>query len=180
VLEHVAPQHNVEVKMNVWITESLKLVKLMLGNPASTVELVVLICVGVVTFIIALAKIADLLGAHSATRPRSAIVFVLSVILLLGIAAAADIYLPQKLGGSMHKFIPLAAAIVALLVAVTPITCLVKKASYMTSLFSLVLAGASAAVVIALAVAAFNALESGNKGLDSTRERKDSLDKIMQ
>ena len=166
--------------MNAWSDELMKLLKLALGNPASTVELGVLIFLGCLTFIFALAKIADLLGAHVANRPRSAIVLVVLVVLLLGISAAADLYLSQKVGAGMRKFVPLATAIVVLLVAVTPITCFVKKASYMTSLFSLVLAVAAAAVVIALAAAAFNAATSGNKGLDSTRERKDALDKIMQ
>jgi hypothetical protein len=56
----------------------------------------------------------------------------------------------------------------------------ILKTSYLSGIFSFLLAAALGAVIMALASAGFNAVWAGNKDLDKQRERKDSINKMME
>jgi carbon starvation protein CstA len=168
--------------MNLWIAECLKIVRITLGNPTSNMELGVFIALGAIALVFAIHKIADLLGAHQASTIRATLITIISVAVMLAAVAAVNIYVTPKLAHhhTICKYLPIATAVVVFLVVSTPMMCLIQKTSYLSGFFSLVLSVAVAAVIVALASAAFNAFHVGGKDLEKQKERKDTINKIME
>ena len=168
--------------MNLWITECLRIVRITLGNPTSDMELGILAGLGAIALIFAIYKIGDLLGAHQAGKMRAIIIMIISVAAMLAAVAAINFYVLPKLTHhhTISRYLPIAAGVIVLFVVSTPLMCLVQKTSYFSGLFALLLSAALAAVIVAMGSAAFNAIHVGSKDLDKQKERKDTINKMMQ
>ncbi len=168
--------------MNLWIGECLRIFRIILGNPASDVELWVLTGLGAISLILTIYKIGDLLGAHQASKARATIIMIISVAAMLAAVAAINFYVAPRLTHhhDIRRYLPIAAAVAVLFVVSTPLMCVIQRTSYFSGLFSLLLSAAVAAVVIALGSTAFNAISTGSKDLNKQKDRKETINKLIE
>ena len=166
--------------MNPFLHEIWTVFRLALGNPQSDLQLGIVAALGFVALVFGLDKLADLLGAHQTSRLRAALVLIISIAAMLAAVAAVNIYGPKASNHDVSKYLPIGVAVVVVLVIATPAMMLILKTSYMSGLFSFLLAAALGAVIMALASAGFSAAKAGGKDLEKQKERKDNINKMME
>lgn len=166
--------------MATWTREFGSLLDFVLFAPSSTVELVILALLAAGAFVWTLTKVGRLVGTPLPDAARSTIVLIVSVLLLSGSYIAAKLYgAPRISNAGLASALPILGSVLGLIVLAAPAVCLIQRAKYMKAVGALALSVAAAAVVIALAQGAFNAVRHGGDSLPSGRQRTRELDGIQ-
>lgn len=169
--------------MNLWKTEILRIIKILLGNAgkASEVEMAVCLAAALIGIFLAFTWTGRTFGATMAETGRVSAVIALGIVLGLAAFAAVDIYaVPQIKNAMVAAWLPLAASVLAILAIVIPAACFLMKGKYFSIMFAMLLSIAAAFGVVLLVHGAFEAMHEGDKGFKKTKERTDIVNDMLK
>jgi len=149
--------------MDLWISEIAKLLTWTMGSPTGQVQPIVVGIAGILGFLLILTKVADLLGAGISSAARSFVILVITLVIWIPLAVAANLYIAPKLPSSVTVWLPVACGLLVILAISTPVTRLFQKTKYGKGLLLLLLSVAGAVGVMLLVEAAFGAARSGEE-----------------
>lgn len=162
------------------IEEILRLVRLLTGNPASNIELGVTILFSVVACIGVIDKVTRSFKFPVTGTNRAAVLVLAGVILGLLAVAAANLYLvPCVKTESLQPFVPLVVGLLVLLAILAPAACFIFKSPYFKSLFVMLLGAAAAAAISVILRAGIQAVRSGGKDFEKTRQRTEKVNRML-
>lgn len=166
--------------MSNWLYEAEHMLFVLMGSFDSTTTHYVVLGVALLVMLFTLIKVAGASGATMASLPRALAVVVLGFALTLGAAIATKLYLlPQVPANEVTRWLPVVAAVVTLLVIVTPLCSRITISGYFEAIFALALSLVAAALVVVLAHAGMQAFKSGDEGFMKTRERTERIDNLI-
>jgi len=168
--------------VNLWKNEILKILNQLMGNVGKPVDAEVIVCLitAVVAAVIILKWVGKALGASMTDNGRAGFVVILGVVLALASTAALNIYvLADAKNEVLIKWLPIGTCCLILLAIVTPTATFLLKAKYFQALVSILLAIAGAIGIVILTHAGFDALQQGGKQFKQTKERTETVDKVI-
>ena len=154
--------------------------KLVAAGPSGSPDLTLVLVIGFLACLYTVNKVAVLMKYPMNDFKRTLAAVVIGCVLLLAVAAALDIHAVPRIHASWKAYLPLIGDVVVFLVAVVPITWFLHRSSYIKAFNMLVLGIAAAAVAMVLTHSAFEAVQHGGKGFDTTRERTESVNDIIK
>jgi len=160
--------------------EILSILKLLTGDPQSNTELGALLLLSLVAFVAVVDKTTRSFK-FPLTGTGRAIGIVLGGI-VIGIAgvAAANLYITPYFQAELYKvLVPVVAGLFLFLAVVGPATCFLFRGPYFKSLFVLALGLIAAAALSLLLRAGIQAVRSGGKDFQKTRERTQKINKVL-
>jgi hypothetical protein len=168
---------------NVWMAQLDHVTKVLLGMPASQGEYVIYAVVVFLSFVIVFNKLSRLLNYPLSALGLSVLVCVLSGIaavaggvLLSRVATMADTGFLEDLPFDLAVFV---GAVLGLVLLAAPLLRVTNRSRYGANVLGLLLSSAATAVVLALVIAITDAARSGDKELDSTRNRTRSVNEFL-
>lgn len=165
--------------MDLWMAHFENLLIWMLGSPSTQLEVVALSVAGILTFLLILTKVGDLLGAGISSAGRSCAVLVFTLAAWFALTAAGEIYGAPKMAHELVHWIPIASAVLVVLVISVPLTRLFQNAKYRKGLLLIVLSIAASLAVILLVGAAFGAAREGGKEGGKIKARTTEVDDFL-
>ncbi len=148
------------------------LLRQMLWNPGSTLELVLSAFLGVVAFVTTVRIAGSALGLHLAVSGRAMLTLIIGLAVELGmLSVLAAQPLPSPV-------LPVAAGAVLLLIVV-PVACLLLKGGYLSTLFTLLIAMAATLVVTLFVSTTFSALDKSGSSVERGRDHRRTIEKAI-
>jgi len=160
-----------------WQAKMIEIVDTLLWSPTSSMERVILLLVTFALSSLVLNLMAKALKFGLTGGTRASGVVLIGTIVTLVSATAASLHVSVD-NADLQRWLPLIAAVVALLVIVVPVCIFMLRGSYVHSVLSLVIVIGAAAIVITLAHQLFLTVRAGDERFDKTRQRRDSIDTV--
>jgi len=153
---------------------TVRLIKILLFNPASQGEMVVSALVAAFVFVVTVNAVGSALRMALAQSSRSLTVLVLG--LIVNVSVSAFLY---------HRFSPpgwvlIGAAFGTTLLVVVPCMRFLQKGTYAAALVSLVLGVAGMLVAALLVHTAFNAISGGSRSVGKGLTRKRHVERAVE
>lgn len=115
---------------------------------------------------------------NSGFRPIASLALFIAICLIS--AAAASAYICPKISApAVSRFLPLAAAILGLLVFAAPLACLLMKSKYLQTVSAFLVPVIAAALVVFLAKGIYGAIRHGEQNFSTTKERTEGVDDLL-
>ena len=166
--------------MNSWKQEIIRLIDQAFGNPGSLIELVVLLAISAIVLIFVMYKTGKAMKFTLSEPWRCVAVLITGALFAIIIISAVNIYISPHLSNPIiRKIIPICILALAVLAIATPLSCYLHRSEYFQSLFAIILSIAAAIAVILIIKAGFNAVSSGDKQLQKTKEHKENVNKFF-
>lgn len=165
--------------MQAWITELGRLTGALFGKPGA-VEVIAMAALAIPAYVFVFTKVADITGSQASNWRRTALMLIVALIVVVPAAVAAGLYVePGVASTAVKRWVPLAGAVVALLLIPVTLSCFVQKISYVKSLLVYVLSVAAVIGVILLVKGASGAVGHGGKVFDKTKDRTDTINEVI-
>lgn len=166
--------------MNTWPHEVQRLVLDLVGPTAAPYEAPIIIILAVVACAFVLRYSAAASGAVMATFTRTVILMVVASAILLAAVIALRLYVIPRLHESpMVRWLPYVACVMLLFIAVLPLAAWLLASRFFESVLPIVLGVLAAVAISFVARYAMGALRTGDAELLKTRDRRDSLNQVM-
>jgi hypothetical protein len=166
--------------MNEWIVNLKDMVRFVLANPSSPLEMWVLLGLSFLMMWAIVSKAGSLLGIINTRPAQTLIVTVVGIVLSLAALVAAQMYLPAWGNPDYRLWILIGIPVVVTFVLVAPFMGLFQKARYGAAVITWVLAVAGAACVILLVGALFDSFASGSQEAEKGKAHKEEIEQIQQ
>jgi len=163
--------------MQQWLSALERMLNLLTLNPQTPTEKWVVAAIAVLLAVFVYGLVASMTRIPNTDPARSAIIIAGGALLMMAGAIAAEIYLCPKLNPSIARWLPLSAAVLALLAVVIPLSCLWQRSKYVETTIVWVAAIAGATLAVFLISAAFDAAASGKKDAFKARSRNREIEK---
>ncbi len=138
--------------------ELYNLIRHLAGDPASIMQMIVVLALGIVVCVLVFEKLNSVLGTPLTGIGLSAIVLLIAAIVLIVSVVSVKLWLvPDLSSAALRASLPFVTALAVLLVIVIPLFCFVQKAKYFQALLCLALSVCAASAVILLANACYDA-----------------------
>jgi len=166
--------------MNEWVANLREMVKFVLANPASSLELWVLAGLSFLMMWAVVSRAGSLLGIINTRPAQTLIVTVVGIALTLGALVAAKLYVPAWNNPDYRLWILIGTPVVVTVVLIAPFMGLFQKAKYGTAIVTWVLAMAGAACIVLLVGALFDSFASGSQEAEKGKAHKEEVEQIQQ
>lgn len=169
------------MSMYEWMEETWRVLRFLLGNPGSPLELVCLVVVVLVAAGIGLGRIGAMLGARNTGAVSAFLVAVCGLALAVAGATAVRVVVVPRVDPYLYsaRWPLVLGAGLTFLVLVAPLTGLLLRANVQTSLMLWALTLVVACVMGALTHAVFQAVDAGGEVSDRTIERKRNTERFL-
>lgn len=158
--------------MHAILPELGRIFKASMGNPESTIMLVVCAILAIVAAGVVLKLVAEPFGCKMVNANR--VMLLLGVVVVLAFVAAVvtgAFVVPRMAASAVAPWLPLIVAVVIVLAGAVPLGCLILKAGYFQALFSLLLSMAAAAALVTAAHYGMGAVKAGGKSIERSKEQ---------
>ena len=166
--------------MNQWIAYLQGLLQLVLGNPASTIEMWVLIMGAFAMMWGIISKAGNLLGIDNTGPTQTFVVTLVGIFLSLSALAAAQRYLPAWNHPQYKLWILIGVPVAVGLFLVAPFMGFFQKAGYIAAVMTWTLSVAGAVLVVLLVGALFSSFASGLHDAEKQKAHKQELEQIQR
>jgi chromate transport protein ChrA len=163
--------------MQSWLRALDELLTFLAHNPHSPTEKWIVVGVTAFFAIIIFGLVASMMRIANSDPARSTGIVVLGGLLMMLAAIAAKRYLAPMTSSGLAPWLPLAAAILTLLVAVIPISCLWQRSKYGEALMAWVATLVAAVIAVFLITAIYDAVMSGKKDASGAKRRNREIEK---
>lgn len=166
--------------MNEWIDSLQAILRQLLGDPGSNLEMWVLVAGAFLIMWAIVGKVGSLLGIINTRPAQTFIVTLVGLVLSFAALAAMHIYLPVCNEPEYRLWTMIGVPLAVTLVLIAPFMGLFQKANYISAVVAWALAVAGAACVILLVGALFDSFASGSRDADKGKAHKEELEQIQQ
>lgn len=163
-----------------WLVAAKSLLRLLLGNPQTTIELYVTAALAWCGFVIVHAISGKALGLAQATRLTSAVVSVVGLGIIMAGMIAARLYFPGWQHEAWRIWTLVASGVLVGLIIVVPVTCWIQKGGYIGALMTWVLASLAAALIIVLTGGIFDGVAGGRRGAEKGKLHREQIEKVLE
>ena len=166
--------------MNQWIANLQAVLQLALGNPASNIEMWILIGGAFAMMWGIVGKAGNLLGIDNTGPAQTFVVTLVGILLSLSALAAAQMYLPAWNHPQYKLWILIGVPAAVGLLLVAPFMGLFQKAGYIAAVMTWALSVAGAVLVVLLVGAMFDSFASGRRDAEKEKAHKQELEQLQQ
>lgn len=163
--------------MNLLNSQSpVSILKGLIGNPQTTLELIAMVVVGILGLIIGIRVIGSLLGCAMADWGRGTGAVLVTTGLLLSALIAVNLYVLPSVSQAALKYTILGASLVIVFLgAAVPLSRLIIRGKYTQVLFTLLLSITAAAALMMVTRAGFHTARAGEKGINKAKIRNEKI-----
>lgn len=163
-----------------WLRAVQSLVRTLLGNPGSRVEMGMAAALAWLVFIIVQTASSKALGLSRSNWLTSTMVSLLGFLLIVVGMAAARLYLPQWQNPAWRVWILVSSGVLVGLFLGIPLTCWIQKGGYIGALLSWVFGTLAAALMVILTGALFDGLAGGRRGAEKGVQHRELIEKALE
>ena len=168
------------MNINIIKNEFLQITQFLGGNPDSNIELTITLVLSITVGVLIFMKLAQMMKFPLDNASRTVGAFFFTMFIMIFAGAITNIYVAQHIPtGFLRQSAGALGAILALLAIATPVTCFILKAKYFRVVLLVLLSIIAAGAMTLLTGLTIGAIKHGGKDFDKTRERKDSINKIL-
>lgn len=162
------------------IEEILGIVRLLAGNPAGNIELGAIVLLSVVACVGVVDKVTRSFKFPLTGTNRAAGLVLGGIVIGIVIVAAANLYImPRVKTESLQPLVPIVAGSLAFLAIAGPAACFLFRGPYLKSLLVMLLGVAAAAALSLVLRAGIQAVRSGGKDFEKTRQRTQKVNQVL-
>ncbi len=165
--------------MDLWRTETTRIVTQLLGNPDSTPELVFILAVVVLTATMVMNRAAAAMGARDSNLPKALTVVAIAIVITLVALIPCQIHFMIKVPSPTSRFlVSVAVCLFALGAIAIPAATFILRINYLQALFSVILTVAAAVFIVFLVNAGIDAVRHGGSSMGKARSHKDAVNEL--
>jgi len=164
--------------MDAWKNEMLDVLMLLMGNPQTMTQSIIVGVAGVVTLLAAICVIAGIVGAGRSSLLPTILTLVCGIAVVTASVTAVRLYALSHIAGNIHSWAQIAGAAAGALLVYLPLQCLIQKTNYVKALLISALSIVAAAAVIALVNVIYNAVTTGEGQFENIRGRKNKMNAL--
>ncbi len=166
--------------MNVWLKELSEMVKMLLGNPSSLFEYVILGTVVVLVLFLAMYMVGSAMRIPNLGIVRRTLALIVSIGFLMCAWYGVQEYLLPRIEVTWLRYgVMIGVPMLACLVVVIPIQQVIFRSSYVATLITFVVSIALAGLFVILTNAVLVAVVGGENDSRFIRDRRDSINKVI-
>ncbi len=166
--------------MEVWWSDLVELVRILLGKPESVIEMSVLLLLLVVTLLFGMlfAGVAFRITNLGIDRRVPALIVGIGVLLCAWVATQKHL-VPLAHAAWLRHVLAIGGPVVALLVIVTPVQQAILRSGYVATVLTFVVTLALAGLAVISGNAVLDAVEGGEKESQIIKHRTSDMDKFL-
>lgn len=162
------------------IDEILKIVGLLAGNPTNNIELGAIVLLSLVACVGVVDKVTRSFKFPLTGTNRAAGLVLGGVAIGIAAVAAANLYLmPCIKTEALQPLVPIVTGLVVFLAIAGPAACFLFRGPYFKSISVMILGVLAAAAISLLLRAGIQAVRSGGKDFQKTRQRTQKVNKML-
>ncbi len=166
--------------MNVLFRELSEITKMLLGGPKTPVECIVLSVVVAVVLILSMQMVGSAMRIPNLGIVRRVLALVVGIFFLLCVWYGVQEYLLPRAEATWLRYaIMIGCPLLAWLAIVTPVQQFIFKSQYVATVITFVISIAVAGIFVILTNAVLGAVAGGEDDSSSIKDRRDSINKII-